>query len=66
MYGAEAHFSESIQVYSHIYDEEIANLPFGYVLNRTYYDFLMMFIIGMVWRFLAFTAMLTFNRNKLL
>ncbi|KAI8896888.1 hypothetical protein BC833DRAFT_553259 [Globomyces pollinis-pini] len=64
MWGCEAQFSETLSVYEHIYDSAQSNLPFGYTLNRTKTDFLVMILIGVIWRAFGFICMLSFNKSK--
>jgi hypothetical protein len=64
MWGAEAYFSETLRIYEHIWDSEVANSNFGYSLNRTGFDLGMMVAVGFGWRLLAYIAMILFNRDK--
>lgn len=70
MYATEAHFSETLGVYDHVFDNSYANDFFGFELNRTLFDFVMMFVIGTLWRVIAYIAMIVFvypdaSSNKL-
>jgi ABC-type multidrug transport system ATPase subunit len=64
MWASQAQFSETLAVYDHVYDSELSNIPFGYDLNQSMFDFAMMAVIGTVWRLLAFIAMISLNRNR--
>jgi ABC-type multidrug transport system ATPase subunit len=64
MWGAQAYFSETLRVYEHIYDSSMANLGFGYTLNQPGLDFVLMMTVGLVWRIIAYIAMLVCNRDK--
>lgn len=64
MWAAQANFSETLELYDHVYDTSFANLEYGYSLNQTGTDYAMMAVIGTLWRFLAFLAMIYCNREK--
>jgi hypothetical protein len=64
MWGAEAFFSESLQIYKGVYDLEECNREYGYTFDRIGFDFAMMIVIGCGWRLLAFLAMIFLNRDK--
>jgi ABC-type multidrug transport system ATPase subunit len=64
MYGAQTYLTQTLQVYDHIYDSQLCNDHFGYSLNQTPYDFLLMVLIGFLWRIVAFFAMILCNRDK--
>jgi ABC-type multidrug transport system ATPase subunit len=64
MWGAQAYFSETLRVYEHIYDNSMANVGFGYTLNQPGLDFVYMMTVGLVWRIVAYIAMLYCNRDK--
>lgn len=64
MYATEAHFSETLAVYDHVYENSHINDFFGFTLNHTVFDLSMMVVIGTIWRIFAFIAMVSFNREK--
>ncbi|KAI8896887.1 P-loop containing nucleoside triphosphate hydrolase protein [Globomyces pollinis-pini] len=64
MWGCEAQFNESLKIYENVYDNSFANDAFGYTLNQTGFDFLMMVVIGSSWRVLGYIAMIGMNRDK--
>ena len=61
---AEAQYSFSISIYGNVYRFDDEALYFGYTLNRTTFDILMAFVIGVVWRILGYLLMVFTNRNK--
>lgn len=64
MWGSEAFFSSVLSIYDHVYDSDVSNAVFGYTLNRLPTDFIMMFVIGIMWRVIAYICMISFNREK--
>jgi ABC-type multidrug transport system ATPase subunit len=64
MYGAQTYLTQTLKVYDHIYDSQLCNDYFGYSLDQTPYDFLLMILIGLLWRVAAFFAMILCNRDK--
>lgn len=64
MWGCEAQWSETLKVFEGIYDKKLSNVTFGYHLDRVAFDFGMMIVIGVVWRALAYFAMIGLNREK--
>jgi ABC-type multidrug transport system ATPase subunit len=62
-YAVEALFTETTAVYDHIYDNQVANFIYSFRLGRTAYDFLMMTLIGSIWRVLGFIG-LVFLKQK--
>lgn len=64
MWGTEALYSETLALYKHVYNSELANSQFGYTLDRVMVDFFMMVVIGSVFRVVAYFAMISLNRDK--
>jgi hypothetical protein len=64
MWGCEAHWSETLKVFEHVYDSTMSNRPFEYRLDQVAFDFVMMVVIGIVWRIIAFLGMIGLNREK--
>ncbi|KAJ3322310.1 hypothetical protein HDV06_003204 [Boothiomyces sp. JEL0866] len=64
MWGCEAQFSETLKVYEHVYENQFAIDGFGYTLNRTIFDFVMMVAIGIVWRIMGYVTLVGLNRDK--
>ena len=64
MYGSEAYYSNTVELYRHIFDVDLGNSGFEYVLGRPTYDYLMMLVIGTGWRLLAFFGLVLINRDK--
>jgi hypothetical protein len=64
VWAAEQNFSSVMSVYDHVYENSIPTDIFGYTLNRSGFDFGMMFLIGCFWRLLSFLAMIGLNRDK--
>ena len=63
-WGSEATYSQTLALYDHVWDSELANSVFGYSLNRVALDYTMMLVIGSLWRVAAYFAMISFNRDK--
>jgi hypothetical protein len=42
----------------------MSNRPFEYRLDQVAFDFVMMVVIGIVWRIIAFLGMIGLNREK--
>lgn len=63
-WAAEALYSLFVKPYDHIFDINISANGWGYTLDRVAFDFGMMAIIGTVFRFLAYFAMIGLNRDK--
>ena len=64
MWSAEAFYSHTLQIYETIYDNELANSDYGYSIGNTSLDYGMMFLIGSLWRVVAYLAMIFMNRDK--
>nr|KAJ3411035.1 hypothetical protein HK105_002739 [Polyrhizophydium stewartii] len=63
MWGCEAQYSSTVQIYAHVYDVNVMNY-FGYTLDRVAVDFVSAFVIGIGWRMIAFVLMILMNREK--
>ncbi|KAJ3257024.1 hypothetical protein HK103_005008 [Boothiomyces macroporosus] len=71
MWGCEAQcnyhltlVSETLKVYEHVYENQFAIDGFGYTLDRTIFDFVMMIVIGIVWRIMGYVTLVGLNRDK--
>lgn len=62
-YAVEALFTETLRVYDHIYDTKAANSLYSFDLFRTDFDILMIFLIGVGWRVLAYVALVVKRWN---
>ena len=63
-YAVEALFTETTAVYDHIYDTSVANFIYSFHLGRSTYDFLMMALIGCIWRVLGFLGLLLKKKSR--
>ncbi|KAH9275263.1 hypothetical protein BASA83_002498 [Batrachochytrium salamandrivorans] len=63
MWGCEAQYSETVNIYKGVYDIALTNRS-GYTLDRIPFDFGMMVLIGFAWRAVAFILMISLNREK--
>jgi hypothetical protein len=64
-WSTEAWYSSELMIYDGVYEiQSISASLFGYTLNRYYWDLLCIFIIGSVFRVLAFVLMVGLNRQK--
>ncbi|KAJ3273175.1 hypothetical protein HDV01_004690 [Terramyces sp. JEL0728] len=64
MWGCEAQFSETLKVYENVYENQFAIDGFGYTLDRTLFDFLMMVVIGLVWRVMGYITLVSLHKKK--
>ncbi|KAI8833436.1 hypothetical protein BJ741DRAFT_535436 [Chytriomyces cf. hyalinus JEL632] len=63
-YAAEAQYSLSLGVYSHIYDLQYATEYFGYELNKTARNMFVMVALALGYRVLGFILMVCMHRDK--
>ncbi|KAI8910117.1 P-loop containing nucleoside triphosphate hydrolase protein [Gorgonomyces haynaldii] len=64
MWASSANWSNTLEIYKHIYDPDTSNNSLGYTLFRQSFDYGMMFLIGCGWRVLSFACMVLLNRDK--
>ncbi|KAJ3247171.1 hypothetical protein HDU78_004978 [Chytriomyces hyalinus] len=63
-FAAEAQYSLSLGVYSHIYDLQYATEYFGYELNKTARNMIVMVALALGYRVLGFLLMVGMHRDK--
>ncbi|KAI8911168.1 P-loop containing nucleoside triphosphate hydrolase protein [Gorgonomyces haynaldii] len=59
-----ANWSNILEIYKHIYDAQEANMYINFVLFNQSFDYGMAFLIGLIYRVLAFAAMLLLHRDR--
>ena len=57
-------YSNTLDIYRHVYDVDLGNAEFQYTLGRAVFDYGMMFLIGSIWRVAAYYGMIFMNRDK--
>ena len=64
-WAAEAWYSDEVMLFENVYEiYTISAQIFGYTLNRYFFDALMIFILGIAWRIVAFLLLIGLNRQK--
>ncbi|KAI8924958.1 hypothetical protein BC831DRAFT_512884 [Entophlyctis helioformis] len=63
-WAAEAFYSESVQPFKDVYLTSITTKALGYTVDRYAFDVLMMLVLGVAFRAVAFVLMLVINREK--
>ncbi|KAI5844501.1 ABC transporter-like protein [Morchella snyderi] len=60
----EAYFTENVYMFSYLYDVEHAARTTGYTLNEYVMDIGMMFVIGTLYRVIAYVGLICLRRDK--
>ena len=63
-WGTEALFNTESKYYAGIFDVELSQQAFGYVLDRWNMDVLIIFAIGTVYRVVTYILMVVTHRDK--
>lgn len=63
-WGNEALYSATLNPVRHVFDVENSAELYGYTLGREYIDIVAMFVIGIIFRVLAYISLRLVNRDK--
>ncbi|KAJ3117487.1 hypothetical protein HDU96_006581 [Phlyctochytrium bullatum] len=63
-WACEAHYASVLMHYKHVFDTEKSAKFFGYALDQVNFDFVMIFVIGIFLRIVAFILLVMLNRDK--